>query len=61
KGMSKDQVISVLESNVGAGAISGDISDLLIRNYDDISVLRDNESRAAGKRYFASIGKERSK
>ncbi len=61
KGMSKDQVISVLESNVGAGAISGDISDLLIRNYDDISVLRDNEARAAGKRYFASIGKESSK
>ena len=53
-GMSKEEVIKTLTDYVETGAMSGYIVELLIKNYDDIYGIRDNEVRREGARYFAS-------
>lgn len=55
KGMEKSSAISVLRKDAEAGALSGNIVELLIQNYDSINQERDIASRKAGKRYYDSI------
>ena len=54
KGMSKDDVVSILRDNVDNGAMSGYIVEMLINNYDNINTIREAEVTKEGARYFAA-------
>ncbi|MBQ8983099.1 MAG: HD domain-containing protein [Lachnospiraceae bacterium] len=55
-GMEKDQVIKIMREDAARGDISGEIVEILIRNYEEIDSIRDQKSKEAGARYFASLG-----
>ncbi|MDO4537533.1 MAG: HD domain-containing protein [Coriobacteriales bacterium] len=54
-GMEREAVERVMRDNVANGATSGVITDLLLKNYDDVNAARDQASREAGGRYFSAI------
>lgn len=58
KGMDKETALKVLHENVENGSISGEIVALLEAHYEEVDAVRDARSREAGKRYFASLGRE---
>ena len=55
KGMDRERAIRVLRENAASGGTSQQVTELLIANYDDVNSAREQASKAAGKRYFASI------
>lgn len=55
KGMPREKAIAVLRENVEQGALAENVVEMLVQNYDRIDRERENASRAAGKRYFASL------
>lgn len=57
-GMKQEQAINVMKENVAKNAISKEIVDVLITNYDTIDKIRDTVSREEGKRYFMSFQKQ---
>ena len=57
-GMTREQAADVLNGDVKAGGICGDIVALLLDNYEQVDAARDTASRIAGKRYFDSLGRE---
>ena len=57
-GMTREQAADVLNGDVKAGGICGDIVALLLDNYEQVDAARDAASRIAGKRYFDSLGRE---
>ena len=54
-GMDREHAMDVLNSNVKAGGIDGDVVALLAEHYSDVDAIRDETSRSEGARYFASI------
>ena len=50
------EAMKVMRENVQRGEIDGYVVDMLIRDYDEIDRVRDEVSRKAGARYFASFG-----
>jgi len=58
-GMPRERAVAVLRENAAAGALAESLVELLAAHYDEIDAARDEASRAAGKRYFASIEAKR--
>ena len=55
RGMEREQAVRVLRENAAAEALSGNVTELLIANFDAVNAARERASREAGKRYYASI------
>ena len=54
-GMTREQALGVLNDNVRAGGIDGDLVALLGEHYEEIDRLREEVSRTEGARYYESI------
>lgn len=54
-GMDRERALGVMDDNVNAGGIDGDMVALLAENYSDVDAVRDEASRSEGARYFASL------
>lgn len=55
KSMEREQVIGILRQNADRGLTAPGVTELLIRNYDGINARREQESRAASKKYQESL------
>lgn len=55
KGMDREQALSVLRGDAARGALSGDVVELLVKNFDAINEARDKAARAAGRRYYEAM------
>ncbi|MBR1559391.1 MAG: HD domain-containing protein [Clostridia bacterium] len=58
KGMDPDKARAVLRGDAAKGALSGELVELLIANFDAINAARDEAAHAAGQRYYAAMEKE---
>ena len=56
KRMPREEVIAVLRQNVDSGGIDGELVELLIAHFDEVDAARAENSRAAGSRYYSSLG-----
>ena len=56
-GMRKEHALDVLKDNVERGEICGWVVKILEEHFDEVNQVRESESRAAGQRYYQSLGK----
>ena len=54
-GMSRDEIMMILKSNVESGAISRSIAEIMLTNYDNIYEVRENQAKSEGARYYAAV------
>ena len=54
-GMSRDEIMMILKSNVESGAVSRSIAEIMLTNYDNIYEVRENQAKAEGARYYAAV------
>lgn len=55
KGMERDRALAILRENAERGQLSPAIVELLSQNYDAINAARDQESKAASRKYQESL------
>ena len=53
--MEKEGVMKALAESIEKGAVSGYIVELMLKNFDDIFGIRDEEVRKESARYYASL------
>ena len=53
--MEKEGVMKTLAESIEKGAVSGYIVELMLKNFDDIFSIRDEEVRKESARYYASL------
>lgn len=53
--LEKEGVMKTLAESIEKGAVSGYIVELMLKNFDDIFTIRDEEVRRESARYYASL------
>ena len=53
--LEKEGVMKTLAESIEKGAVSGYIVELMLKNFDDIFTIRDEEVRKESARYYASL------